>query len=154
MSPKQIELVQESFAKVLPIADLAAAMFYNRLFEIAPGLKPLFKGDMQQQGKRLMSMIGVAVRRLNDLPGLAPALHDLGRRHAGYGVKPENYATVGGALLWTLEQGLGAAFTNEVKQAWTAVYGVLADTMVSAANSRPQTTTTRVSGEALAGRLT
>jgi len=139
MNPKQIALVQESFAKVLPIADPAAAMFYKRLFETAPELKALFKGDMQQQGKRLMSMIGVAVGKLNDLPGLAPALHDLGRRHAGYGVKPENYATVGGALLWTLEQGLGTAFTDEVRQAWTAVYGVLADAMTSAAADSSQT---------------
>ncbi len=141
MSPKQIALVQESFAKVLPIADPAAAMFYNRLFETAPDLKALFKGDMKQQGKRLMGMIGIAVSKLNDLPGLVPALHDLGRRHAGYGVKPENYATVGGALLWTLEQGLGAAFTDEVRQAWTAVYGVLADAMTSAAVGSSQTTT-------------
>lgn len=149
MSPKQIALVQESFAKVLPIADLAAAMFYNRLFETAPGLKPLFKGDMQQQGKRLMSMIGGAVRKLDDLPGLAPALRDLGRRHAGYGAKREDYATVGGALLWTLEQGLGAAFTDEVRQAWTAVYSVLADSMVNAADGRPQTAI-RSSGKAVA----
>ena len=131
MDPKQIQLVQESFAKVLPIADAAAAMFYQRLFETAPELKPLFKGDMQQQGKRLMSMIGLAVRKLNALPELVPALQELGGRHAGYGVKPRDYATVGGALLWTLEQGLGAAFTGEVKQAWTAVYGVLAETMNS-----------------------
>lgn len=151
MSPKQIALVQESFAKVLPIADPAAAMFYNRLFETAPELKALFKGDMQQQGKRLMSMIGVAVGKLDDLPGLAPALQGLGRRHAGYGAKPENYATVGGALLWTLEQGLGAAFTDEVKQAWTTVYGVLADAMMSAAASSSQTTI-RSSGTALASR--
>jgi nitric oxide dioxygenase len=148
MDPRQIQLVQESFAKVLPIADLAAAMFYNRLFETAPELKSLFKGDMQQQGKRLMSMIGVAVRKLNDLPGLAPALHDLGRRHVGYKVKPEDYAKVGGALLWTLEQGLGAAFTDEVKRAWTAVYGVLADSMVSAAEGP----TLRSSGKAFASK--
>lgn len=151
MDPRQIQLVQESFAKVLPIADLAAAMFYNRLFETAPKLKPLFKGDMQQQGKRLMSMIGVAVSKLNDLPGLVPALHDLGQRHVGYGVKPEDYAPVGGALLWTLEQGLGAAFTDEVKQAWTAVYGALATTMQDGA-TRPARVATRTSGKTLAGK--
>jgi len=152
MNPKQIQLVQESFAKVLPIADLAAAMFYKRLFETAPQLKPLFKGDMQQQGKRLMSMIGAAVRKLGDLPGLVPVLHELGGRHDGYGVKPADYATVGGALLWTLEQGLGAAFTGEVKQAWTAVYGVLAETMQQgAAGTQPQAVT-RSSGKARASR--
>lgn len=152
MDPRQIQLVQESFAKVLPIADLAAAMFYNRLFEIAPGLKPLFKGDMQQQGKRLMSMIAAAVRGLNDLDKLVPVVQQLGVRHHGYGVQDKDYATVGAALLWTLEQGLGAAFTNDVKRAWTAVYGVLADTMQqSAAGARTQPAP-RSSGKAYASK--
>lgn len=129
MDTRNIQLVRESFAKVAPIADLAATMFYNRLFESAPRLKQLFKGDIQQQGKRLMSMIEIAVSKLDDLPGLTPALHDLGQRHVGYGVKPEDYVLVGEALLWTLEQGLGAAFTGNVKQSWTAVYGTLAAAM-------------------------
>jgi hemoglobin-like flavoprotein len=133
MTPIQIKLVQQSFAKVLPIADQAAVMFYQKLFESDPALKPLFKGDMRQQGKRLMNMIAAAVRGLDDIPGLVPALRDLGVRHNSYGVKPADYETVGGALLWTLEQGLGAEFTDDVKVAWTAVYAVLADTMKNAA---------------------
>ena len=137
MNPRQIALVQESFAKVVPIADAAAAMFYGRLFDTAPELKLLFKGDMQQQGKRLMSMIALAVGKLDDPAGLVPALHDLGRRHVGYGVTPESYVPVGGALLWTLQEGLGTAFTDEVRQAWTRVYGVLADAMVEGAQKAP-----------------
>ena len=133
MDPKQIQLVQESFAKVLPIADLAAAMFYNRLFETAPGLKPLFKGDMQQQGKKLMSMIAAAVRGLNDLDKLVPVVQQLGVRHHGYGVQDQDYAPVGAALLWTLEKGLGDAFTPQARQAWTAVYVLLASMMKEAA---------------------
>jgi hemoglobin-like flavoprotein len=133
MNPSQIKLVQQSFARVLPIADQAAAMFYQHLFELDPELEILFKGDMRQQGKRLMNMLAVAVRGLNDLPGFAPGLRDLGARHNFYGVKPADYATVGSALLWTLNEGLGAEFTDEVKEAWTAVYAVLSDTMKSAA---------------------
>ena len=153
MDPRQVQLVQESFAKVLPIADLAAAMFYNRLFETAPGLKQLFKGDMQQQGKRLMSMIAAAVRGLNDLDKLVPVVQQLGVRHHGYGVQDKDYATVGAALLWTLEQGLGVAFTDEVKRAWTAVYGVLADTMQqSAAGARTHAASRSTSNKAVASR--
>ena len=151
MDPRQVQLVQESFAKVLPIADLAAAMFYNRLFETAPELKPLFKGDMQQQGKRLMSMIAAAVRGLNDLGKLVPVVQQLGVRHHGYGVQDKDYATVGAALLWTLEQGLGAAFTDEVKRAWTAVYGVLASTMQDAARGAAQAAP-RFAGNAYASK--
>jgi hemoglobin-like flavoprotein len=151
MNPGQIALVQESFAKVLPIADLAAAMFYNRLFETAPELKPLFKGDMKQQGKKLMSMIAAAVRGLNDLDKLVPVVRQLGVRHHGYGVQDKDYATVGAALLWTLEQGLGSAFTAEVREAWTTVYGVLADTMIGAMDGRSQTAT-RPAGKARSAR--
>jgi len=153
MSPKHIALVQESFARVLPIADLAAAMFYNRLFETAPGLKPLFKGDMKQQGKKLMSMIAAAVRGLNDLDKLVPVVQQLGVRHHGYGVQDKDYAKVGAALLWTLEQGLGSAFTAEVREAWTTVYGVLADNMIGAMDGRSQTAT-RSSGKRLASKRT
>ncbi len=152
MDPRQIQLVQESFAEVLPIADLAAAMFYKRLFETAPGLKPLFKGDMQQQGKRLMSMIAVAVRGLNDLDKLVPVVQQLGVRHHGYGVQDKDYATVGAALLWTLEQGLGAGFTGDVKRAWTAVYGVLADTMQQGAAGVQTQAAPHSSGKAYASK--
>ena len=133
LSESQIKLVQTSFAKVEPIADKAAQLFYDRLFELDPNLRKLFKGDMKAQGKKLMSMIAAAVRGLNNLPSLVPVVQNLGRRHVGYGVKNKDYATVGQALIWTLEKGLGSAFTPEVKQAWIAVYTLLADTMKEAA---------------------
>jgi methyl-accepting chemotaxis protein/hemoglobin-like flavoprotein len=132
-TPVQISLVQGSFAQVAPIAEAAAAMFYRRLFELDPSLTRLFKGDMTQQGHKLMQMIGAAVRGLDDLDRLLPVVQQLGLRHQGYGVRPEHYDTVGAALLWTLQQGLGAAFTPEVRAAWTAVYGVLSSTMQAAA---------------------
>ena len=133
MTPKQVELVQTTWEKVVPIADTAAALFYGKLFELDPSLKPLFTSDIKEQGKKLMQMITVAVRGLGDLGKLVPAVQALGRRHVAYGVKDEHYATVGAALLWTLEKGLGDAFTPEVKEAWAAVYGILADTMMKAA---------------------
>lgn len=133
MTPRQVELVQGTWEKCVPIADQAAVLFYGRLFELDPNLKPLFTSDMKEQGRKLMTMITVAVRGLNDLNKLVPAVQELGKRHVGYGVKDEHYATVGTALLWTLEKGLGDAFTSEVKESWTTVYGVLATTMKDAA---------------------
>lgn len=133
MTPRQIELVQTSWQKCVPIADQAAALFYGKLFELDPGLKPLFTSDIKEQGKKLMTMITAAVRGLSDLGKLVPVVEDLGRRHVGYGVKDEHYATVGTALLWTLEQGLGDAFTAEVKEAWTTTYVILSTTMQKAA---------------------
>ena len=133
MTPQQVQLIKQSFAKVAPIAGQAADLFYGRLFEIAPQVRPLFKGDITAQGQKLMSTIALAVGSLDKLPELVPIVQDLGRRHAGYGVKDEHYDSVGQALLWTLDKGLGADFTPEVKEAWTAVYMVLADTMKGAA---------------------
>src|SRR6516225_10608007 len=135
MTPREKSLVQETFAKVAPIADTAAALFYRRLFELDPGLKALFKVDMREQGRKLMQMIGLAVSKLDALDELVPVVEALGKRHAGYGVKEADYATVGSALLWTLEQGLGPAFTPDVKAAWAAVFQVLASTMRTAAKS-------------------
>jgi len=132
MTPAQKDLVQSTFAKLVPIADQAAALFYGRLFEMDPSLRPLFKTDLRIQGAKLMHMIGVAVKGLDSLDQLVPAVQSLGRRHAAYGVIDAHYDTVGGALLWTLEKGLGPAFTPDVKDAWTAVYGVLATTMKDA----------------------
>lgn len=137
MSPQQIALVKESFAKVEPIREQAAALFYQRLFELDPELKQLFKGDMQEQGRKLMMMIGTAVNGLDKLDEIVPAVQDLGRRHVGYGVKSADYDTVGSALLWTLEQGLGDAFTEETKGAWIEVYGTLSTTMQDAAATVP-----------------
>jgi hemoglobin-like flavoprotein len=135
MTPREKSVVQETFAQVAPSADTAAALFYGRLFELDPTLKELFKVDMREQGKKLMQMIGLAVSKLDALDELVPAVQALGRRHAGYGVKDVDYDTVGAALLWTLQQGLGPAFTPEVKSAWTTVYGLLASTMKAAAHS-------------------
>jgi len=128
----QIALVQNSFAVVAPIADDAAALFYRRLFEIDPTLKTMFKDDMAEQRRKLMQMLSAAVKGLNHIERLIPVVEDLGRRHAGYGVEEHHYDTVGNALLWTLEKGLGAAFTSEVREAWATVYGLLASTMARA----------------------
>lgn len=133
MTPRQKELVQSSWEKVVPIADTAASLFYGRLFELDPSLRPMFKTDIKEQGKKLMQMIGAAVRGLDNLGALVPTVQALGRRHTGYGVKDEHYDTVAVALLWTLEKGLGDAFTVEVKEAWVVVYTILADTMKGAA---------------------
>jgi hemoglobin-like flavoprotein len=133
MNPEQIELVKSSWAKVLPISDKAAELFYAKLFEMDPSLKPLFKGDMTEQGKKLMKMVNTAVNGLDRLNDIVPAVQQLGVRHIGYGVKDEHYDTVGAALLWTLGAGLGDAFTEETNQAWATVYGILADTMKAAA---------------------
>lgn len=133
MDTNTISMVQDSFKKIIPIADIAAEIFYSKLFEMAPSVRPLFKGDMKEQGKKLMSMIGVAVNGLNDLNAIVPTAQNLGKNHVKYGVKDEHYDTVGAALLATLATGLGDAFTPEVKAAWAEVYGVLASTMKDAA---------------------
>ncbi len=133
MTPENQALVRESFAKVAPIAPQAAALFYGRLFELDPSLKPLFKGDMTEQGRKLMTMIGTAVANLNKLDAIVPAVQDLGRRHKTYGVLPAHYDTVAAALLWTLGQGLGDAFTPQVEAAWTEAYTILATVMQDAA---------------------
>jgi hemoglobin-like flavoprotein len=135
MSPAQIDLVQSSFRKVQPISDTAAQLFYRRLFELDPTLAGLFKGDMKEQGRKLMSMIAVAVGGLKSLDKLLPAVQALGRRHKGYGVKPAHYDTVGAALIWTLAQGLQEEFTEDVKAAWVETYTVLSTTMKNAANA-------------------
>lgn len=133
MTPKQTQLVQESWNKVLPIGDTAAELFYGKLFALDPSLKPLFKGDMKEQGRKLMAMISVAVTGLTRIETIVPAVQDLGRRHVKYGVKDKHYDTVASALVWTLGQGLGEGFTPEVKEAWVSAYGMLAKTMKDAA---------------------
>ncbi len=133
MTPEQLVLIKESWSKVVPISDKAAELFYGKLFELDPSLKPLFKGNMEEQGKKLMKMINTAVNGLDRLEEIVPAVQQLGVRHVAYGVKDEHYDTVGAALLWTLGAGLGDAFTEDTKEAWATVYGVLADTMKSAA---------------------
>jgi hemoglobin-like flavoprotein len=132
MTTIQKTLVQTSFVQVQPIAETAAALFYRRLFELDPALRPLFKGNLKEQGRKLMDMLRLAVRGLDRMEVLLPTLHALGSRHAGYGVKKRDYETVGEALIWTLEQGLGPSFTPEVAEAWTTLYKLVADTMQEA----------------------
>ena len=139
MTPIQIALVQSSFEKVAPIAPTAAALFYRRLFETAPEVRPLFKSDMDEQGRKLMATLGVVVRNLDHLDAILPAAAALALRHVDYGVRPEHYAPVGAALLWTLEQGLGAHFTPEVAEAWGAAYATLSGAMIAAAYSLAKT---------------
>lgn len=131
-------LVQSSFKLVATIADQAAELFYNRLFEIAPEVKPLFgEVDMAEQGRKLMKMIATAVGALNDLDKVIPAVQEMGKRHVAYGVEKEHYAIVGEALLWTLAQGLGEVFTPETEAAWTKVYTLLAEVATSEAYAEP-----------------
>ena len=132
MTPQQIDLVQTSFQKVVPIAGTAADLFYGRLFEIAPEVRAMFPEDMKEQKIKLMSMLGTAVSNLHQLDVILPAVKDLGQRHKGYGVTEAHYAPVGAALLWTLEKGLGADFTPDVKAAWTETYTALAGVMTTA----------------------
>jgi hemoglobin-like flavoprotein len=137
MTPDQVKLVQSSFAQVAPIADQAAMMFYDRLFEIAPNVKPLFKGDMAEQRRKLITMLSAVVNGLGDLNSILPAASALAKRHIGYGVEAGHYVTVGQALLWTLERGLGPAWTRDLAAAWTAAYTVLSDFMIAEAHGRP-----------------
>lgn len=136
MTPQQVKAVQDSFAKVAPISEQAAAMFYGRLFEIAPAVKPLFRGDMHEQGKKLMATLAVVVHGLSNLETILPAASALAKRHVGYGVKATDYAPVGAALLWTLQKGLGAAWTPDLAAAWTTAYTTLSEYMIGEAYGR------------------
>ena len=133
MTPTQVKSIQDSFAKVGPIADTAAALFYGRLFEIAPEVKPLFRGDMTEQGRKLMKTLTVVVNGLGDLEAILPAASALAKGHVAYGVEASHYTPVGEALLWTLERGLGADWTPEIQGAWTAAYSTLANFMIGEA---------------------
>jgi hemoglobin-like flavoprotein len=133
MTPEQIHLVQTSWSKVQPFQAVAADLFYGRLFELAPDTRPLFKRDIHAQGAMLMSTLDMVVRSLHRLGDMLPAAQQLARRHVGYGVQPRHYDSVGTALVWTLEQALGAAFTPPLREAWLAAYGALAGVMKAAA---------------------
>jgi nitric oxide dioxygenase len=136
MTPQQVALVRQSFAKVVPIREQAAALFYDRLFSIDESTRPLFRGDMKSQGAKLMAAIGAVVKSLDRIETMLDELRALARRHDRYGVREEHYASVGAALLWTLEQGLGADFTPDVLEAWATAYGLLSSAMI-AATSEP-----------------
>jgi nitric oxide dioxygenase len=134
LSPEDIMLVRATFAQVAPIRIQAADLFYRRLFEVAPDLRRLFPADLHEQKQKLMAMIGTAVGALHDLDALVPKVKALGMRHVAYGAEPVHYEVVGEVLLWTLERGLGSAFTPQVRAAWTKVYGALSATMQAGAN--------------------
>ena len=138
MTPTQIKLVQESFAKVAPIAATAADLFYGRLFEIAPHIRAMFPEDLTEQKKKLMAMLGTVVAGLDRIDALMPAVRALGQNHAKYGVTSAHFAPVGVALLWTLKKGLGVAFTPEVREAWATAYSVLSQAMIASANEMPR----------------
>ena len=138
MTPDQVALVQDSFKNVVPIADVAAGLFYGRLFEIAPEVKPMFRGDIKEQGRKLMTTLGVVVTGLTRLETVLPAASALAKKHVDYGVKAEHYAPVGAALLWTLEKGLGDDWTPELAQAWGTAYGTLSGFMIAEAYGQAQ----------------
>jgi hemoglobin-like flavoprotein len=138
MTPDQTKAIQQSFAKVAPISEQAAALFYGRLFEIAPEVKMLFHGDMAEQGRKLMGTLAVVVNGLANLEAILPAARALAKKHVAYGVRAEHYGPVGVALLWTLERGLGAEWTPDLAAAWTAAYTTLSGYMVSEAYGRSE----------------
>ncbi len=133
LTKEDIAMVTEDWTRVAAIQEETARLFYGRLFEIAPEVRPLFKSNIDEQGKKLMQVLGVAVNSLSNLGAIVPTVQALGKRHVGYGVTEQHYATVGSALLWTLEQGLGAAFTPDHREAWTRVYTTLSEVMITAA---------------------
>ena len=137
MTPTQVKSIQDSFAKVAPISDQAAVIFYDRLFEVAPSVKAMFPENMTEQRKKLMGTLAVVVNGLSDLPSILPAASALAIRHVSYGARREHYPVVGAALLYTLEQGLGDAWTPDVADAWTTAYETLSGYMMAEAYGRP-----------------
>ncbi len=135
MTEEQVALVKQSWKKVAPISATAADLFYGRLFELDPSLREIFPEDMKEQKIKLMQTLAYCVQGLDHLEDIVSDVQALGVRHNAYHVKPEHYATVGAALLWTLEQGLGPDFTSQTKQAWTEVYTILSSTMITAAQA-------------------
>ena len=132
-SPEHVRIVQSTWLEVLPSKDITARRFYDRLFEMDASFRDLFPGDMSEQCEELVLLIDAAVKGLSRLPRLVPAVQELGRCHASTGINDDHYAMAGDALVWALGNGLGTEFTPDVKEAWTAVYGVLATTMRDAA---------------------
>jgi hemoglobin-like flavoprotein len=138
MTPEQVKLVQDSFAKVAPISDQAAAIFYERLFMVAPQVRTLFPDDMTEQRRKLMATLAVVVNGLTNLEAILPAASALAKRHVEYGAEPAHYPVVGEVLLWTLERGLGASWTPDVADAWTSAYATLSGFMIGEAYGRAE----------------
>lgn len=139
MTPEQVQLIKHSFKKILPIAGLAADLFYDRLFEIAPEVRPLFSGDLVSQKKKLIAMLAAVVTNVHEVDKIAPALEELGKRHVAYGVTIKHFGPFGGALIWTLNEALGSEFTPQVRIAWTEAYVALARVMSRAAADETRT---------------
>jgi hemoglobin-like flavoprotein len=133
MTPTQKLLVQLSLEKVLATTDRAAAAFYERLFELDPALRPLFRSDMREQERKFVHMLECLAEGLDDLEGVLPEMREMGQRHVAYGAREEHYAVVGAALLWSLEQAVGATFTPEVRDAWERFYELLSGEMKAGA---------------------
>jgi hemoglobin-like flavoprotein len=136
VTPEQVRSIQDSFAKVAPISEQAAALFYGRLFELAPEVKPLFRGDMTEQGRKLMATLAVVVNGLGNITSILPAASALAKRHVDYGVKASHYEPVGAALIWTLQRGLGEQWTPELEAAWSGAYTLLSQFMIDEAYGR------------------
>lgn len=136
LTDRQIDLVQDSFAAVVPITGRAAAEFYRRLFELAPETRALFRNDMAEQGRKLFLTLATIVDALDRLDTIVPVARELAVRHIGYGAEDRHYAAVGSALIETLRIGLGPAFDRDTEQAWSAAYGILSDTMLTAVRER------------------
>jgi hemoglobin-like flavoprotein len=134
MDTQQIRLVQKSFSRIAQTRDVVAVTFYERLFELDPKLRPLFKGSIEEQGRKLMQVLSAAVHALHDFDSLLPTVRSLGTRHRAYGIADRDYDTVGAALIWTLEKALGAEFTADVRNAWAEMYRVLANVMKTSAS--------------------
>jgi hemoglobin-like flavoprotein len=133
LTARDVMLVRTSFSLVVPIQDVVADLFYDRLFAVAPELRRLFPDDLSGQKRKLMALLATCVGKLHDLSTLLPVIKPLGVRHVGYGAKTEHYAIVAEALLWALNQSLGRAFTSEIRSAWSKVYKILAATMQAGA---------------------
>ena len=138
MTPEQAQIIKSTFAAVMKDKVKVGLLFYDRLFTIAPDTKPLFKKDMAEQSRKLMDTLALAIGMLRDMPSLVMTLEGLARRHVAYGVKDEHYDKVGEALLWTLQQGLGSAFTPQAREAWTALYVAVAKIMRDAVKPGPK----------------
>jgi len=136
LNARQIDLVQDSFAAVVPITDSTAAEFYRRLFELAPDTKPLFSNDMTQQGRKLFLTLATVVDALDRLDTIVPVARELAIRHVTYGARERHYAAVGAALIETLRAGLGPAFDRDTETAWLAAYTILSDTMLAAVREK------------------
>lgn len=147
MNPEQLALVKKTFERVEPIAQEVGELFYTRLFEMDPAVRQLFRSDMKRQALMLMTVIGMAVRSLDRPETVAESVRALGQRHVNYGVRTADYNTFGAALIWALEQVLGADFTPEVKSAWIEAYTFLADAMRNAASPQPASATSVLPGK-------